>query len=310
MDSERTSHEGTQHSLPDRLRGATRQKHQNLNTQIIARLPLCLPPHANSPLIYAKGMVVFGQIYVAIEGYLATPPDHLELRTTEVYRTIHLPQLLRTSRLENDIALLKSRLSRHEVEELESLAKESRNFGRRVESSLAARPYTLLAYTWTMYLALFNGGRWIRKQLLIAGDEFWREEAFPLSFWDFDDPMHAVDVDEYLKETFKVRFQEAAAKLTEGERQDVLDEATQLFDLCSEMVELLDRRTIPVSSPSRDPALSSHISSAESEHYMSTSAVAEAVRMCLNSACALLKTTASTAWRGEVDWQPLAETDC
>jgi len=230
-----------QPSLSEELRTATRQKHHAMNTQIIARLPLCLPPLAGSPINYAKGMIVFGQIYFAFEEILAKYQASPDQRMCEMYDRMHLPQLLRTSRLCNDIVVMKSRLPQSEVEDLELLAKESKVFSRRVHVSLAGRPHVMLAYAWTMYLALFNGGRWIRRQLMSAGCDFWQGEVLPLSFWDFG-RVGLDNLDEgQLKDAFKVRFGEAATNLTDDERRDVVEETNRLFDLCSEMVELLTR---------------------------------------------------------------------
>ena len=232
--------EGVHLSLSEELRSATRHKHHALNTQIISRLPLCVPPHADSPFTYAKGMIVFGQIYFAFEEVLAMQLASPDQQMRERYDRIHLPQLPRTSWLRNDIAMLKSRMLRSEPDEFESLAEESKVFYRRIHGSLAERPHVLLAYTWTMYLALFNGGRWIRGQLISAGCDFWRGEAFPLSFWDFGRVgQDNFDVDQ-LKDLFKVRFGEATSNLMDDERRDVVEETNKLFDLCLEMVELLD----------------------------------------------------------------------
>ncbi|KAJ9602764.1 hypothetical protein H2200_012544 [Cladophialophora chaetospira] len=233
--------EAAQPSLSEELRAATRQKHHALNGHIITRLPLCMPPHTNSPISYAKGMTVFSQIYLAFEELLAMHQAFSNERMRVIYDGIYIPQLLRTKRLGNDIALLKSRLPQKEVEELGVLDKQSKVFSWRIRDSLARRPHVMLAYTWTMYLALFNGGRWIRRQLASAGSHFWRGEVPPLSFWDFG----VVDQDnldeDQLKTALKAKFGEAASHLTDDERGDVVDETNRLFDLCSEMVDFLDQ---------------------------------------------------------------------
>jgi heme oxygenase len=110
------------------------------------------------------------------------------------------------------------------------------------------RPYVLLAYSWIMYMALFNGGRWIRDQLVNAGPEFWFrkpnvEKAASLigpsflSFWSFDGD----DDGEDIKRAFRAEFVEASRKhLTEAEREDVIHEAKTLFQHCINIVSEVD----------------------------------------------------------------------
>ncbi|OAP63037.1 hypothetical protein AYL99_02264 [Fonsecaea erecta] len=223
--------ETAQISLPEELRATTRHRHHALNAQIIQRLPLSLPPNADSPLAYAKGIIVFGQIYFAFENFLETQlaSGQLDQRLLHIYECVRFPWLLRSGRLQNDIDTLESQLLQSQMEELEALVEESRGFRLQIESSLSAKPHVLLAYTWTMYLALFNGGRWIRGQLVSAGPEFWRAGTLPLSFWDFQGE-EDVNVDEPLKEEFKKGFREAASSLTENEKRNVVEETLDLFD--------------------------------------------------------------------------------
>ncbi|KAL9109550.1 MAG: hypothetical protein Q9227_005886 [Pyrenula ochraceoflavens] len=102
-----------------------------------------------------------------------------------------------------------------------------------------------------MYMALFNGGRWIREQLRNAGAEFWLDgksrftpegEGEPrdigcLNFWEFDSETDG----EELKEEFKRRIDTVAEMLTTEERQDVVTEAVKIFEICSELVDKLDQ---------------------------------------------------------------------
>lgn len=97
-------------------------------------------------------------------------------------------------------------------------------------------------------MALFNGGRWIRDQLVNAGPEFWfREshneradstiEATFLSFWSFDGDEDGEDI----KRAFRAGFVEASRKhLTEAEREDVIHEAKALFQHCINIVSEVD----------------------------------------------------------------------
>ncbi|KIW64307.1 hypothetical protein PV04_09251 [Phialophora macrospora] len=303
MASQPCQSESAQLSLPEQLRTTTRQKHHTLNKQVMEHLPLCLPPHADTPLHYAEGMVVYGQIYSAFEDFMAVQlaSTHVTPRLARIYRSLHLSQLSRMSRLRSDIEVLKSRLRRSEAEGLASLSKQAELFCRRIKSSLSQRPHVLLAYAWTMYLALFNGGQWIRKQLVSAGAEFWLGEALPLSFWEFaGGPPARVD-GEPLKDAFKANFSTAASHLTDDERRDVIEEATQLFDLCSEMVGFLDRNTTTNPSKEAYPGSSPHSDSIVVSNHLTVAA--ETVEIGLGPAHALLKTAASATRRDELEAQ-------
>lgn len=48
------------------------------------------------------------------------------------------------------------------------------DFIKHVRRTCRQKPHVLIAYTWTWYMAIFAGGRWIRSQLASAGrDRFW-----------------------------------------------------------------------------------------------------------------------------------------
>lgn len=247
-----------QSSFLEHLRSATREKHHALNTEIVSRLPLCLPPHADSPLAYTKGLIVFGQIYSAFERCHATHLSNADLgkRMLEIYDKIQFHQLLRNQRIKADVDMLKATLANGDIHELETLGDRSNIFSNRVESAISKNPPVLLAYSWTMYLALFNGGRWIQKKLRSAGNDFWQGEgeALPLSFWDLVSAGHGEAEEEKLKNVSLNGFRDAALLLTDEERRDVIEETVRLFDLCLEMIHVLDQEatTTALSSSTED----------------------------------------------------------
>lgn len=107
-----------------------------------------------------------------------------------------------------------------------------------------------------MYLAIFNGGRWIRSQLLstTCTSPFWPNGVSPedcLTFWHFDGDQDGEDI----KDDFKARYEVAAAQLTEMERQDVVEEAVEIFKLCARIVEDLDLAFAAKEEKERSPAL-------------------------------------------------------
>ncbi|MCJ1311183.1 heme oxygenase [Agyrium rufum] len=94
------------------------------------------------------------------------------------------------------------------------------NFQTHLHDLERSRPHRLFAYQWVLYMALFNGGRFIRAQLKAARDSFWdfnqdspdtqdattdsitgssrvKAEENGLSFWYFE-RLHQFDADESL----------------------------------------------------------------------------------------------------------------
>ncbi|CRG84184.1 hypothetical protein PISL3812_01504 [Talaromyces islandicus] len=235
--------------LPTRIRAATRAIHHTLNTTIIRRLALGLPPETRSPQLYALGISRIAEIYYAFENawrdYLDSPYSGVEIdaRYRAILHDILIPGIARSQRLSSDLAHLRATWgpidAPHHDEAIRSAV-------AHMSVSIQAKPYVVLAYSWIMYMALFNGGRWIREQLLDAGPSFWdrkssHAEKAPiaqsyLSFWHFDGSDDGEDV----KLAFKTRLIDAGSRLTEAEREDVVAEAQALFQHCLSIVMEID----------------------------------------------------------------------
>jgi heme oxygenase len=116
------------------------------------------------------------------------------------------------------------------------------------------KPHVLVAYAWCFYMAVFSGGRWIRAQLVNAGDDFWRAsnssdntekndqqtslEEKGLSFWNFPGSLDGEDI----KADFKTRLAAAESLFTDDERVDVIEEAKEIFRLSATIVDELDEK--------------------------------------------------------------------
>ena len=222
------------------LRTATQAQHQTLNRQIILRLPLCLPPNAQSPKFYARGIVLFAQIYFAFEHLL---DEKLVGGPLIIHYGKCLPDLRRTERLRAYIDLMKERLGTDVAKEMDLLEMKGHLFRARIVSALNTTPHAVLAYIWTMYLALFNGGKWIRRQLHLAGMDFWQGEELPASFFDFNEVAFSTHVGEDLKTYLKKAVFHAASSLMKEERVEIIRETKHIFLMCSEMVHWLDKNT-------------------------------------------------------------------
>lgn len=124
-----------------------------------------------------------------------------------------------------------------------------------MREAVTSKPHLLVAYAWVMYMAVFSGGRWIRGQLVGAGEAFWRVvgdgdeeegegegegkrgfEQAGLSFWHFVGEEDGEDI----KREFKRRLASAETVLTAKERSEVVEEAVEIFRRSLLLVEELD----------------------------------------------------------------------
>lgn len=132
-------------------------------------------------------------------------------------------------------------------------------FCAHIRKTVHEKPWTLVAYAWCFYMAVFSGGRWIRGGLLRAGDSFWpsttKGEAVALqerglSFWHFAGPHDGEDI----KAEFKLRLEEAEHLFSDDQRVDVIEEAKAIFQLCADLVYELDETvgSIPVAAVQSD----------------------------------------------------------
>ncbi|KAL1863571.1 hypothetical protein Plec18167_000665 [Paecilomyces lecythidis] len=271
-------------TLTAKIHAATRAQHKTLNRLITARLPLGLPPHANSPQLYALGLSRIAEVYYAFERTWlrqinasdqlaeAVREDYDVLgsfvndnagRIRNVLRQVYLPRILKSRRLRSDLRALRTSGSgeiKH-GDARKNAAGGSRTaveaFALHIERTISSKPHVILAYAWLMYMALFNGGRWIRDRLIEGGPAFWTDttsspsrDTCPLSqrhhrahltesylsFWFFDSDQDGEDI----KLEFKKRMDVAGDLLTEVEQTQVIAEAVEIFYRLEQIVAEID----------------------------------------------------------------------
>jgi heme oxygenase len=207
------------------------------------------------------------------------PTGQTNPRVHAVLSDLYLPDLMRTSRLKEDIGVLTG-WPRHVVEEqLDAVAQTGRlsEFLSHIKRAVGQKPHVLMAYSYIMFMALFAGGRFIRASLESAGDEFWKSvpsiaKAPPAQRdstatvtpehdgrADPHDQANGVNTSaahhdspfcffhfstpndgEDLKLEFKSRLSRAEETLTERERREIVQEAVCIFDNMRLLVQQLD----------------------------------------------------------------------
>jgi heme oxygenase len=263
--------------MNDVLTTTDRPMHTQLNRLITSRLPLCLPPHAQDPTLYAKGLEHFAHIYLTFESLfteLANPASSTLLEDpwihvepdesvtegspkTDKHRQLFatlIPQgLSRSRRLLSDLAYLKQQSVEDVVADMAKCPGPAvEEFYRHIRAETAKKPHVLIAYAWNFYMAVFSGGRWIRSELQKAGDKFWQprtevdviaEKQTPLSerglsFFHFESAEDGEDI----KREFKARIEALGGFLTAEERADVVAEAQEIYGYCDRLVQELDQQ--------------------------------------------------------------------
>ncbi|KAG9380682.1 Heme-oxygenase multi-domain protein [Pyrenophora tritici-repentis] len=172
-----------------------------------------------------------------------TPPSP---QLTAFLQSLRPKGLIRSGRLKRDLEYL---LAVHPTDLEVLLAKypgdKVADFCTHIRKSVNEKPWTLVAYAWCFYMAIFSGGRWIRGGLLQAPPGFWPadhngQEADlqdrGLSFWHFPGSADGEDI----KAEFKARLAAAEDLFTPDERVDIIEEAKHIFRLCATLVDELD----------------------------------------------------------------------
>ncbi|KAI7278959.1 hypothetical protein KC345_g5616 [Hortaea werneckii] len=248
-------------SISAEINKETRKHHTELNRLIIDRLPLGLPPQAETPHVLGQGIATFARIFFGFESVWreiedGTHPlskyDPKKAHEYDVVSSLAFLRsvgLARTERLRKDLATISQRTGSYVTTQSGGKGIES-----RIREQVTERPWLLVAYAWVMYMAIFSGGRWIRQQLAQAGPEFWtgsteydshyeekssetsRLEIPGFTFLSFDSEQDG----EEMKAEFKSRLAETEVLLTDEERQDVIAAAQGLFDDCIGLVHELD----------------------------------------------------------------------
>ncbi|KAH7033254.1 uncharacterized protein B0I36DRAFT_361947 [Microdochium trichocladiopsis] len=181
-------------------------------------------------------------------------------RIRTILSDLAFPEMRRTGPLQNDLMTLTGwsscTLAEHLNHAVEAPVLSS--FLHHVRHAVETRPHVLLAYGWVLYMALFSGGRFIRAALEAAGPAFWavpadispsplaspnvrpetkeRNDVGPLQFFRFN----TSDDGEGLKQMFKDRLMELEVLLSDTEREEIVQEAQNIFDFMVKMVMELD----------------------------------------------------------------------
>ncbi|XXH00761.1 hypothetical protein Hte_007112 [Hypoxylon texense] len=200
-------------SVGEAINAATRSVHTQLNKLIVMRLRLALPPQADDASNYVQGLLHIAPIYQAFESLWkdildAEPVDKPresaddksdesedsdeEQRPTACSRIhlllfhLRLEKMARFGALRQDLAALTGWSDDVLMEQLDEIVSESPGllqFVKHIRKSVAERPHVLLAYAWVLYMAIFSGGRFMRRSLerVDPTSAFWTPLAAPSS---------------------------------------------------------------------------------------------------------------------------------
>ena len=180
---------------------------------------------------------MFSHVYTAIENATdqLLSASNTDERILYMLRTLQTEGLRRSQRLSGDLAEMRRPLVGQDATRIAKLRDYTVQYDFNLRKLLIGRPHLILAWVWNMYLAIFNGGRYIRQALRDGGDQYW-DGSPQLRFWEFDGDQDGEDV----KNEFKKKFEIAGQSLTRTERAEVVEEAKRVMDVCQEIVQVLD----------------------------------------------------------------------
>jgi len=161
--------------------------------------------------------------------------------------------LARSSRLRKDLEMLTGLSSTDlSVSLCQFPGAKVQEYCAHIRKVVGSKPHVLVAYAWCYYMAVFSGGRWIRGELRKGGNDFWRRadpeiasdqekavvplDEAGLSFFCFPGPEDGEDI----KAEFKRRLTTLEDIFTSQERDDVIQEAQEIFRYSVGLVEELD----------------------------------------------------------------------
>ncbi len=199
--------------------------------------------------------------WVAVTKEDVASPSNAQVSDPKILRVLGSLRphgLERSRRLRRDIAFLTGLTAVDlDVQLARYPGQRVQDYAAHIRKVVMEKPHVLVAYAWVMYMAIFSGGRWIRDQLESAGEAFWTAKTAlsnkdktasatapspqhaGLSFFYFDGDQDGEDI----KADFKQRLQEGEDIFTPQQRQDIIDEANEIFRfsilLVSELDELL-----------------------------------------------------------------------
>lgn len=200
-------------SLSHQINACIASNHTTLNRLILDRLPRAVPPHTDNPSTYLTGLLHIGAVYIAFESlwqnligihseiapipytfpfHSSSSPDHHHNdnndtittppplpRTRRVLEQVYTPTLLRAPRIKADIQAMTGWPDHIFQQQLLLAAATTTthlgSFTHHIHATVAAKPHVLLAYAYTLYLALLSGGTYIRAEL---------RALEPTGFWD------------------------------------------------------------------------------------------------------------------------------
>lgn len=208
------SPDGETQTLAHSINTAIASSHTRINRLILDRLPHAVPPQADNPSAYITGLLHIGAVYIAFESLwqniigvhteIAPLPytypfrndanpntpglnhDATASRVTD--RTRHIldkaywPNMLRAARVKADIRAMTG-WPPHVVDEQLRSAGTTGALGvflAHIKEAVDGRPHLLLAYAYSLYLALLSGGSYIRTELMYLRAEFWLAAPDPV----------------------------------------------------------------------------------------------------------------------------------
>lgn len=223
-------------ALANRINKATHAIHNTINNLISLKMVFAL----RDPKIYRQGILAFYYVFreferIWIEEMAKEGGSEEEIEIRDILKEVWTPALTRTKPLELDLSFYYNTESKEEFAEKykNPIMPEQIAFVEHMDRVLKDKPYLLLAYAHTLYLALFAGGRIMRSSVakstglfpIVPGKTQEEVSLRGTNLFQFQ-----VEDEDGLRLDFKRRYELSTRNnLSEQQKLDIIAESEEIF---------------------------------------------------------------------------------
>lgn len=220
-------------ALANRINLETKSIHDTMDKLVSMKFVLAMKDYK----LYRQGLQSFYHVFVAIERNI---PVVMNSKYGYIYKEVWDERIARKLALEKDLFFYYNN-----DKFLTPIHKTQIEFQQHIDQIAQEKPHLLLAYLHVMYLALFAGGKVMKKSLQKNIGFFPKKQGLTnedilnegMNFFNFD-----VENDEDLKLSYKENYELATRNnLTEEEKLEIIEESKYIFSKNFDCVNELEK---------------------------------------------------------------------
>lgn len=194
-----------------RLRRETRREHNFSNTLVNLTLPFALSDRS----IYAKALESFYYVYSTVEEEFDR-----QRRNFPKIGALYFEELRRKKSFERDLQFF---LGENWRQKLQGPSPTVAQYVEHIKQVSSSKPWLILSYVITLYMALFRGGSILRK-ILVVSMALDKESGEGVAIYDFSSSIS--DTEAFFKKYIETVN---ALTLSEEQKDEVIEEKRAIF---------------------------------------------------------------------------------